>query len=71
VHPADARPPQAVPAGGNADAELWIRVHPSPARKCVRCWHKREDVGTVAAHPELCGRCVVNLDGAGESRRFA
>jgi len=46
-------------------------VRPSAAAKCVRCWHKRADVGSEAAHPELCARCVVNLDGAGETRRFA
>jgi isoleucyl-tRNA synthetase len=71
LHAAESRPPEAVPAGDSGASGLWVRVHASEARKCVRCWHKREDVGTVAAHPELCGRCVVNLDGAGESRRFA
>ena len=39
--------------------------------KCVRCWHRRPDVGTIEAHPELCGRCVENIDGSGESRDFA
>jgi isoleucyl-tRNA synthetase len=37
----------------------------------VRCWHKRADVGSVAAHPELCARCADNLDGPGETRRYA
>jgi isoleucyl-tRNA synthetase len=70
VHPAESRPAEALaPASGNAG--LWIHVRPSQAHKCVRCWHKRDDVGSFAAHPELCGRCVVNLDGAGETRRFA
>ena len=48
-----------------------VRVRPTAAPKCVRCWHRREDVGTHAAHPELCGRCVTNVDGAGEERRYA
>src|SRR5690625_3728804 len=39
--------------------------------KCVRCWHHQPDVGSVAAHPELCGRCVVNVDGPGEQRLYA
>lgn len=39
--------------------------------KCVRCWHHRADVGSHAEHPELCGRCVENVVGAGEQRRFA
>ncbi len=39
--------------------------------KCVRCWHHRPDVGSNVEHPELCGRCVVNVDGPGEVRQFA
>jgi isoleucyl-tRNA synthetase len=39
--------------------------------KCERCWHVREDVGASAEHPELCGRCVSNLHGEGETRAFA
>ncbi len=62
-------PADAVPATG-IDG-VWLRVHPTQAPKCVRCWHRRVDVGSHAAHPELCGRCVDNLDGAGEIRRFA
>jgi len=50
---------------------LEIRVAPSPHPKCDRCWHWRADVGADAAHPTLCGRCVANLFGAGELRRFA
>ncbi|MBA3485943.1 MAG: class I tRNA ligase family protein, partial [Lysobacter sp.] len=38
--------------------------------KCVRCWHHRADVGTHAGHPLLCERCVENLDGVGEDRRW-
>lgn len=38
--------------------------------KCVRCWHHQADVGANPGHPELCGRCIVNIDGAGETRRF-
>ncbi|WP_457676977.1 isoleucine--tRNA ligase, partial [Thiolapillus sp.] len=38
--------------------------------KCVRCWHHREDVGRHADHPELCGRCVENVAGEGETRRY-
>ena len=38
--------------------------------KCIRCWHYRADVGSNPEHPEICGRCVVNVDGAGEDRRW-
>jgi isoleucyl-tRNA synthetase len=52
-------------------AELAVTVTPSTATKCERCWHYTDDVGAHAAHPTLCGRCVSNLDGAGEVRRHA
>ena len=39
--------------------------------KCERCWHVRDDVGADAEHPEICGRCVSNLYGEGESRACA
>jgi isoleucyl-tRNA synthetase len=48
-----------------------IDVVPSPHAKCDRCWHGRAAVGADASHPGLCGRCVANLFGAGEARRFA
>ncbi|RYG39272.1 MAG: isoleucine--tRNA ligase [Burkholderiales bacterium] len=38
--------------------------------KCVRCWHRRADVGIDAAHPLLCGRCVSNIEGPGEVRAW-
>ncbi|MCC7325428.1 MAG: isoleucine--tRNA ligase [Burkholderiales bacterium] len=50
---------------------LAVRVTPSTQAKCERCWHWRADVGADRAHPTLCGRCVANLFGAGEPRRFA
>ena len=48
-----------------------ISARASEHTKCVRCWHHREDVGQHAEHPELCGRCVENVSGGGEIRRFA
>ncbi len=50
---------------------VWIEVTPSTQPKCVRCWHLRSDVGSDPRHPELCARCVVNVEGPGEERRFA
>jgi len=38
--------------------------------KCVRCWQHRADVGTVAEHPQLCVRCVSNIEGPGEDRKW-
>lgn len=50
---------------------LAVQVTPSTAPKCERCWHYRDDVGIDAEHPTLCGRCVSNLFGAGETREAA
>ena len=53
---------------GNA---IQVSATASSSPKCERCWHYRDDVGADAAHPTLCGRCVSNLYGAGESRTVA
>ncbi|WP_199609396.1 isoleucine--tRNA ligase [Flocculibacter collagenilyticus] len=50
---------------------LWLAVNASSAEKCERCWHHREDVGVEPEHPELCQRCVSNVEGDGEQRTFA
>lgn len=48
-----------------------LKVRVSEHTKCVRCWHQRPDVGSHEEHPELCGRCVENVAGAGENRKYA
>ena len=48
-----------------------IECAPLEHAKCERCWHVRADVGADPAHPELCGRCVSNLHGEGETRACA
>jgi isoleucyl-tRNA synthetase len=48
-----------------------VKVVPSEAVKCERCWHWRDDVGHDEAHPTICGRCTSNLFGPGEDRKFA
>jgi isoleucyl-tRNA synthetase len=48
-----------------------VAVTPSDAEKCERCWHYRRDVGHNHEHAGLCGRCVSNLFGSGEARRYA
>lgn len=50
---------------------LQLGVVSSSAEKCVRCWHHRADVGQHSEHPELCGRCIDNVEGQGEQRAFA
>jgi len=48
-----------------------VQVTPSANPKCERCWHWRADVGSDARHPSICARCVANLEGPGEARRYA
>jgi len=54
-----------------SEAEQLIVVTPSAHTKCDRCWHYRADVGSDPAHPAICGRCVSNLYGSGEARKYA
>ena len=63
---ADAPGLQESPLGG-----LSVAVSHSTATKCVRCWHFIEDVGSQADHSEVCGRCISNISGAGETRSHA
>ena len=51
--------------------DLWVKVVPSTAPKCERCWHRSADIGKNSTHPTLCARCIENVDGAGEVRKFA
>ncbi|HIO97387.1 MAG TPA: isoleucine--tRNA ligase, partial [Leucothrix sp.] len=69
VENTDNKPADAVEAEGVSD--VWLSVKASDAEKCVRCWHHQTSVGSVAEHPELCGRCVENIDGEGEARQYA
>ena len=50
---------------------IYIRARASNFVKCERCWHYQDDIGLDATHPTLCGRCVSNLAGSGETRVFA
>ncbi|MCM0610984.1 isoleucine--tRNA ligase [Marinobacter sediminum] len=50
---------------------LRVKVAPATHAKCERCWHHREDVGRNAKYGDLCGRCVINVEGPGEARSFA
>jgi len=68
VVPTETPPGDAVPSSAEG---VWIEVKPSTQPKCVRCWHLRSDVGSDPRHPELCARCIVNIEGPGEERQFA
>ncbi len=53
------------------DSGLWLKAVASKAKKCVRCWHKRDEVGTIAQFAGLCWRCHDNVNGDGEQRFYA
>jgi len=46
-----------------SDVMKGLRITAGPARgqKCGRCWMYQESVGTIADHPQICGRCSENL----------
>ena len=50
---------------------LRVVVSASDAEKCERCWHRCDDIGSVAEHPSLCSRCITNVAGEGEVRHYA
>jgi isoleucyl-tRNA synthetase len=70
VHVAASAPAEAQPAASTGSSGVWIRVQPTSDPKCVRCWHHRPDVGVDPRHPELCARCVSNVEGPGEHRSY-
>lgn len=68
VEPLGQAPSDALNTGLD-NVRLSIKV--SQAAKCVRCWHRRHDVGQESGHPGLCVRCVSNVAGLGEERQYA
>ncbi len=50
--------------------QAWATARATDHAKCVRCWHRRADVGSDAEHPELCGRCIGNIGDAPEQRQW-
>lgn len=69
VHALSGKPTDAIQADEAGD--IWIKVTASNHNKCERCWHHRPDVGSISGHETICGRCVTNVDGNGEKRKYA
>ena len=46
-----------------------IKVTTSKNAKCVRCWHRDLSIGSIQEHPELCNRCIDNIENDGEQRK--
>jgi len=67
IHLLSEKPKEAT----DIDKSLAIMVIKSSHQKCVRCWHHREEIGENEAHKDLCGRCIENVAGKGETRVFA
>jgi isoleucyl-tRNA synthetase len=58
--------------GENTDLSgLRVQVSAADGEKCVRCWHVLPDVNTHVGHTGLCARCIVNVTGSGEVRKYA
>ena len=50
------------------DQNLKILIKKSNKKKCERCWHHDETVGTITEHEEICQRCYSNIFDNGEVR---
>ena len=53
------------------DNSIFVDVLVADGEKCARCWHHKPEVGSDPKHPELCNRCIENIDGEGEVRQYA
>ncbi|MCC3749812.1 MAG: isoleucine--tRNA ligase [Halorhodospira halophila] len=71
IHDVAEAPAGAASAALEDGTEVRIVVAASGHDKCPRCWHRRPDIGASDEHPQLCGRCVENVAGAGERRATA
>jgi isoleucyl-tRNA synthetase len=68
IHPEATRPSTAT---ATAIPGLWVLVAAATHPKCERCWHRRSEVNKNQEYPNICGRCVDNMVGAGEVRLYA
>ncbi|MDN6088656.1 MAG: class I tRNA ligase family protein, partial [Enterobacterales bacterium] len=50
---------------------LKVALSKADGQKCPRCWHFSTEIGQNAEHPDLCPRCITNVAGHGEKRKFA
>ncbi|VFP83229.1 isoleucine--tRNA ligase [Candidatus Erwinia haradaeae] len=52
-------------------ADLKIVLHKLETQKCPRCWHHTKDIGHHNVYTDICSRCIANVFGHGENRKFA
>jgi isoleucyl-tRNA synthetase len=48
---------------GSPGIEISVNVEKTTRERCERCWRHRDDVGSNAEHPTLCGRCAEAVAG--------
>lgn len=63
--------PQDCPSTDFPFGTVAVQATVAKGKKCKRCWHVSQDIGQHKSHPEICGRCVENIESTGEERRFA
>jgi isoleucyl-tRNA synthetase len=63
--PATDKPADAI---ASSVTGLFLVLSASEDARCDRCWHQTPEVGSSETHPELCVRCIDNVDGEGEQR---
>lgn len=49
---------------------LWVSVVASAHKKCARCYHRQRDVDLDRKYPMACYRCIDNMTGKGEARKY-
>ncbi|MCV2518544.1 MAG: isoleucine--tRNA ligase [Candidatus Lightella neohaematopini] len=50
--------------------KLKINIFRSKDKKCQRCWHYDDSVGLSIKYSSICNRCITNIIGNGEIRKF-
>ena len=71
LHSSASMPAHAQTFDLSLNEKVSVTINKSEHKKCARCWHLRADVGDCRQHPELCARCIDNVDGQGETRKYA
>lgn len=61
--PVNARSSECIP-------DLKIVISRATGKKCQRCWHYTNDVGSIYGYEDICCRCIKNIAGDGERRYY-
>ena len=48
---------------------LCVKITPAEGEKCERCWHYAKTV-EASSGQKICARCVLNIEGRGEVRKY-